>query len=53
MTIAKAGPPRFDVRESVQHSPWAGDGRGRYDKLVSAMIVGYCCAALWFDSQVL
>ena len=25
----------------------------RDDKLVSAMIVGYCCAALWFNSQVL
>jgi len=53
MTIANAGPPRFDVRESRQHSPWASDGHRRGDTLASAMIVGYSCAALWFDSQIL
>jgi hypothetical protein len=53
MTIANAGPPRFDGRESGQRSLWAGDGRGRRDTLASAMIVGYPCVALWFDSQVL
>ncbi len=53
MTIANAGPPRFDVRESGERSLWARRRTRAGDTLAFAMIVGYSCAAPWFDSQVL